>query len=79
VFQSVQSTYLYENLNVDLVEVLWDTEETSSKVLGSLNHTVLGLSAEDGESLLGGAVEIVSDIISCKADEKAHKLFKSSP
>jgi len=47
---------LDENLNVDLVKVLWDTEETSSEVLGSLDHAVLGLSAEDWKSLLSSEV-----------------------
>jgi len=53
---------LDEDLNVDLVEVLWDTEETSGEVLGSLDHAVLGLSAEHRESLLGGAEKCISNL-----------------
>lgn len=47
---------LNEDFNVDLVHVLWNTEETSGKVLSGLYHTVLRLGAEDGKSLCGGEV-----------------------
>jgi hypothetical protein len=52
----VDGRVLDQNLNVDLVQVLGDTEETSSKVLGSLDHTVLRLGTEDGEGVLVGEV-----------------------
>lgn len=52
----VDGRVLNKNLNVDLVKVLGDTEETSSKVLGSLDHAVLRLGAEDGKSILLGEV-----------------------
>lgn len=47
---------LHEDLNVDLVHVLWNTKEASGKVLGGFDHTILRLSAEDRESLGGGEV-----------------------
>lgn len=52
----VDSRVLNKNLNVDLVQVLRDTEETSGKVLGSLDHAVLRLGAEDRKSILLGEV-----------------------
>lgn len=52
----VDGRVLDKDLDVDLVQVLRDTEETSSKVLSSLDHAVLRLGAEDGKSILLGEV-----------------------
>lgn len=52
----VYSGVFHENLDVDLVQVLGHTEETGSKVFSSLDHTVLRLSTEDGQSILLGEV-----------------------
>lgn len=56
----VDAASLDENLNVDLVHVLWDAEETSGKVLGGLDHSVLGLCAEDGKGF--GGCEVVEEL-----------------
>lgn len=47
---------LDKNLDVDLVHILWNTEEAGSEVLGSLDHTVLRFGAEDRKSTLLGEV-----------------------
>jgi len=52
----VDSRVLDQDLDVDLVEVFRNTKETSSKVLGSLDHAVLRLGAEDGKGVLVGEV-----------------------
>jgi hypothetical protein len=48
----VDGRVLDQDFNVDLVQVFGNTEETSSKVLGSLDHAILRLGAEDGEGVL---------------------------
>lgn len=52
----VDSKCFDKDLDVYLVQVLWDTEETSGKVLGGLDHAVLRFGAENRDSLLSGEV-----------------------
>lgn len=52
----VDGRVLDQDLDVDLVQIFGDTEETSSKVLGSLDHAVLRLGTEDGQGVLLGEV-----------------------
>lgn len=53
-------------LTVDLIKILWYSKETSSKVVGCLDHPILRLRPKHRQSsLLGKVVEQVSVLLSC--------------
>ena len=52
----VETRSLNKDLDVDLLQILRHTKETSGKVLGSLDHAILGLRSEDRKSLLSSEV-----------------------
>lgn len=44
--RDVLSGSFRRNLDIHLIEVFWDPEETRREVLGSLNHSILGFGTE---------------------------------